>query len=117
MSTETTVASNLVERTIADFEARLEELRPSLDEAQEIQRALKSIRRTPSAGSGEGRRGRSPERANEFIAVVREHPGSTVAEVADYMGIEKANYLYRVAAKAVEDGLLVKEGTTYTAVP
>jgi DNA-binding IscR family transcriptional regulator len=40
---------------------------------------------------------------------VKAHPGITVPEIAEKMGI-KQNYLYRVLPGLAQDGLVVKDG-------
>ena len=58
------------------------------------------------------RRGRptgSGTRGVEALELVKAHPGITVAEIAEKMGI-KQNYLYRVLPGLATDGLVVKDG-------
>jgi DNA-binding IscR family transcriptional regulator len=45
----------------------------------------------------------------EARELVKAHPGITVAEIAEKMGI-KQNYLYRVLPGLAKDGLVVKDG-------
>ena len=55
-----------------------------------------------------GRRAAAP-RGAEALALVKEHPGITIPEIAEKMGI-KQNYLYRVLPGLAEDGLVKKDG-------
>jgi hypothetical protein len=65
-----------------------------------------------AAGSPVRKAGRpkgSGTRAAEALRIVREHPGVTIPELADRMGI-KQNYLYRVLPELVQEGKVTKEG-------
>ncbi|MDX6690471.1 MAG: hypothetical protein QOG15_1928 [Solirubrobacteraceae bacterium] len=80
-------------------------------------RSTKSARSTKAApsrrrGATGKRRGRpkgSGTRGNEALALVKAHPGITIPELADKMGI-KQNYLYRVLPGLAEDGHVKKDG-------
>jgi hypothetical protein len=66
----------------------------------------------PRPGGGPRRAGRpkgSGTRAAEALRIVREHPGVTIPELADRMGI-KQNYLYRVLPELVQEGKVAKQG-------
>ena len=59
-----------------------------------------------------GRRGRpegSGKRGEQALAVITAHPGITVPEIAERMGI-KQNYLYRVLPRLAADQHVRKEG-------
>jgi hypothetical protein len=56
-----------------------------------------------------GRPKGSGTRAAEALRIVREHPGVTIPELADRMGI-KQNYLYRVLPELVQEGKIAKQG-------
>jgi hypothetical protein len=109
---------------------RLEELRPSVEEFERLEGALRALdgvsttgagrsvtpRRGRPAGTrtgkGTGRRGRprgSGTRAQETMALVQSNPGITIPELAQKMGI-KQNYLYRVLPGLEQDGKVRKEG-------
>jgi hypothetical protein len=119
-----------------EISARLEELKPLVDEYQRLDAAAAALDRvsgTPLAhgtpatpgtsarakaaparkrGATRGRRGRpkgSGTRAAEALALVKAQPGITIPEIAGKMGI-KQNYLYRVLPGLAEDGLVVKDG-------
>lgn len=118
-------------REISD---RLKELRPLVDEYHRLEAAAAALdgvsptsgtgagsgtrrTRTRSAaarrpGTGGARRGRprgSGTRSKEALALVTSHPGITIPELAERMGI-KQNYLYRVLPGLQKDGLVRKEG-------
>jgi Winged helix-turn-helix DNA-binding len=116
-----------------EIAARLEELKPLVDEYQRLEAAAAALdgvpastpataaprraaaRSMPAARRGAkraGRRGRpkgSGTRGAEALALVKENPGITVPEIAEKMGI-KQNYLYRVLPALAADGLVVKDG-------
>ena len=110
-----------------EIEARMEELRPHVDEFHRLEAAAKALAgaaapaggsRTPRAlprrggGGGGGRAGRprgSGTRGNQALDIVREQPGITIPEIAERMGIQQ-NYLYRVLPGLAQDGLVEKQG-------
>ena len=117
-----------------EIQARLNELKPYVDEYQLLQaadQALSGISNgSPSApaasgprrqrrssggssgGSGSGRRGRPKgggTRAAQALDLVRERPGITIPELAEAMGIQQ-NYLYRVMPSLAEEGKVTKSG-------
>jgi len=120
-----------------EIQARLEELRPLVDEFRRLEAAEQALsgvapasgagapaapapRRartpraasSPRAGTGNGRRGRprgSGTRANQALDLVRSRPGITIPELAEAMDI-KQNYLYRVMPSLAEQGLVLKSG-------
>jgi transposase len=76
-------------------------------------RKNKSSRRSQSHGSAaRPRRGRpkgNGNRATEALELVRQHPGITISELAEAMGIQQ-NYLYRVMPDLAERGQVYKDG-------
>jgi hypothetical protein len=111
-----------------EIRARLQELRPLVDEYHRLEAAAQALdgvkpasgggapRRSRStstrAAAGTGRRGRprgSGTRSKEALAIVRSNPGISIPELADKMGI-KQNYLYRVLPGLQKDGMVRKEG-------
>jgi hypothetical protein len=110
-----------------EIRARLQELRPLVDEYHRLEAAAQALdgvkpasggapRRSRStstrAATGTGRRGRprgSGTRSKEALAIVRSNPGISIPELADKMGI-KQNYLYRVLPGLQKDGMVRKEG-------
>ena len=120
----------------SEIGARLQELKPLVDEYERLQAAAAALDGVPTgsdsistprrgsparasapsrrrgAANGGGRRGRpkgSGTRGAEALALVKASPGITIPEIADKMGI-KQNYLYRVLPGLAEDGLVYKDG-------
>ena len=117
-----------------EIQARLNELKPYVDEYQLLQAADQALggisngttsapratstpapaRRTrrSSGGGGGGRRGRPKgggTRAAQALDLVRNKPGITIPELAEAMGIQQ-NYLYRVMPGLAEEGKVTKSG-------
>ena|SRR6185503_10008057 len=105
-----------------EIDARLQELRPLVDEFNRLEKAAAALagvggspRRTTtrtrrSNGGTRRRRGRprgSGNRAKQALELVRARPGITITEMADAMGI-KANYLYRVMPTLQKEGQVKK---------
>jgi hypothetical protein len=115
-----------------EIQSRLKELRPLVDEFHRLEAAEQALsgvgsasssggvsassggtrRSRRSSGAGSRRRGRprgSGTRAQQALGLVREHPGITIPQLADAMGI-KQNYLYRVMPTLADEGQVVKSG-------
>jgi len=111
-----------------EIRARLQELKPLVDEYHRLEAAAQALdgvkpagagastRRTRTTstrtGTGTRRRGRprgSGTRSKEALALVRSNPGISIPELADKMGINQ-NYLYRVLPGLQKDGMVRKEG-------
>lgn len=115
-----------------EIEARLNELRPLVDEAAKLEAALAALdgigsgpSRTRKGGaakrsrgpakprrSGTGKPGRpkgSGKRAAQALALVEAQPGISIPEMATQMGIHQ-NYLYRVLPGLQADGKVKKQG-------
>ena len=107
-----------------EIEARMEELRPQVDEFHRLEAAAKALagaqapqasrrplpRRTSGGGTGRAGRPRgSGTRGNQALDIVRSQPGITIPEIAEKMGIQQ-NYLYRVLPGLAQDGLVEKQG-------
>jgi hypothetical protein len=110
---------------------RLTELEPLVDEHARLQAAAAALEGVPAPSAGSsparraparpsartrgathGRRGRpkgSGTRGAEALELVKAHPGITIPEIAEKIGI-KQNYLYRVLPGLAQDGLVIKEG-------
>jgi predicted Rossmann fold nucleotide-binding protein DprA/Smf involved in DNA uptake len=122
--------ADFLEQKKREIAKRMDELRPSVEEFQRLEGALRALdgvgsgggggggarsttsRRTRGASTGTGRRGRprgSGSRAQETLALVQQTPGITIPELAQKMGI-KQNYLYRVLPGLEQDGKVRKEG-------
>jgi predicted ArsR family transcriptional regulator len=118
---------NFLEEKKREIAQRLEELKPAVEEYQQLEGALAALGgvsasrapargrgrpRAASTGTGTRRRGRpkgSGTRAAQTLDLVKSNPGITIPELADRMGI-KQNYLYRVLPGLERDGQVRKEG-------
>ncbi len=125
--------ADFVDQKRKEMEARLVELRPSVDEFHRLEAAVAALqsvagpaaakpgqtrrgaatrRRKAPAKPGRGKRGRpkgSGQRGKQALELVKSRPGITIPEIADAMGI-KQNYLYRVMPALEKDGLVKKQG-------
>jgi hypothetical protein len=118
--------ADFLEEKRKEIKARLDELRPLVDEFHRLEAAERALagvnggvasapRSRAARGSGSagtGRRGRpkgSGQRSSQALELVRSRPGITIPEMADAMGI-KQNYLYRVMPSLAEQGLVTKSG-------
>jgi hypothetical protein len=117
---------DFLEEKKREIAQRLEELKPSVEEYQQLEGALAALggvstaTRAPARGrrpraaaaTGTRRRGRprgTGTRAAQTLELVKKNPGITIPELADRMGI-KQNYLYRVLPGLERDGQVRKEG-------
>jgi CRP-like cAMP-binding protein len=116
--------ADFLEEKRREIEARMDELRPQVDEYHRLEAASKALagaaappapersaRPLPRRGGG-GRAGRprgSGTRGNQALEIVRAQPGITIPEIAEKMGIQQ-NYLYRVLPGLAQDGLVEKQG-------
>jgi hypothetical protein len=127
------MATDFLDQTRDEIAARIGELRPLVAEYERLQAAAVALdgiprpgapaRRqpsrapaspaSPSSGAATGaRRGRpkgSGKRGEQALAVITAHPGITVSELAEKMGI-KQNYLYRVLPGLAAAQRVRKEG-------
>jgi hypothetical protein len=123
--------ADFLEEKKREIAARLNELRPAVEEYNRLEGALRALdgvsnpaaapargRRVRGGGAGggaaptAGRRGRprgTGTRANQTLELVKASPGITIPQLAERMGI-KQNYLYRVLPALEQDGLVRKEG-------
>ena len=111
-----------------ELRAREAELAPLVAEHGRITAAIAALsgvppakasspaRRRSASANGSSRpakrRGRpkgSGSRGAEALALVKQHPGITIPDLAEKMGI-KQNYLYRVLPGLAEQGLVAKDG-------
>ncbi len=115
--------TDFLEEKKKEIAARLEELRPLVEEYERLEAASRALdglgsngAAAPSAprrrrtGGGSGRRGRpkgSGTRGTQALELVRAQPGITIPDLAEKMGI-KQNYLYRVLPGLEQDGLVEK---------
>jgi predicted Rossmann fold nucleotide-binding protein DprA/Smf involved in DNA uptake len=129
------MATDFLDETRHEIGARMTELKPVVAEYDRLLAAAAALdgipatavapagaaRRAPARAKASGRkrgaaaarhRGRpkgSGKRGEEALALVKERPGITIAEIADTIGI-KQNYLYRVLPGLEQDGKVRKEG-------
>ena len=112
--------ADFLEEKRKEIDARLRELRPLVDEFNQLEKAAAAlagvgggraaVRTRRSSSSGPRKRGRprgSGNRAKQALELVRARPGITISELADAMGI-KANYLYRVMPTLQKEGQVKK---------
>ena len=97
-----------------EFEARMKELRPAVDEYHELERVVAALagngstrQRPATRRRGRGRPRGTGKRAQQALELVRARPGIKISEMADAMGIH-ANYLYRVMPTLESEGQVVK---------
>jgi sugar-specific transcriptional regulator TrmB len=107
----------------AEIDSRLKELKPLYDEYLMLERAKAALegvdgpRRAPAgrrAGGGR-RRGRRGGTTDAVLTHIRQHPGATVREIADALGMKHPNYLYRVLPSLQEQGAVKKQGKGWAA--
>jgi hypothetical protein len=112
--------ADFLEEKRKEIDARLRELRPLVDEFNQLEKAAAALagvgggrattRTRRSSSSGPRKRGRprgSGNRAKQALELVRARPGITISELADAMSI-KANYLYRVMPTLQKEGQVKK---------
>lgn len=111
-----------------EIEARLNELRPLVEEYGRLEAAQAALEGVNGAApvpqaaraprtARTGKRGRpkgSGTRGAEALALVKATPGITIPDIAAHMGI-KQNYLYRVLPGLEADGLVVRDGKGWRA--
>jgi hypothetical protein len=113
--------ADFVDRTVAEIDNRLEELKAEVDKLQAARSALAGRGpgrpaktesthgngSTPRAPRSRGRR--NGTRGDQALALVRDNPGITIPEIASSLGTEP-NYLYRVMPNLVKDGKVTRDG-------
>jgi hypothetical protein len=134
-------ATTLMERHRQEAEGRLAELRPYVEEAEEIEGYLDAFkspgrRRTATRSRGAGsassgnsttrrrRRSNGPDRHDQFLAVVEKEPGLGIPQIAERINAHlaegetkvSATYLYRVRDALMDDGKIEVEGDGFKAV-
>lgn len=112
--------TDFLEEKKREIQARLDELRPLVQEYERLQAAQRALDgvgvngasstdpgRRRSSGGGRGRPKGSGTRGTQALELVKANPGITIPELAEKMGI-KQNYLYRVLPGLEQDGLVEK---------
>src|ERR1700735_2605904 len=112
--------AGFVDKTVVDIDSRLEDLKTEMTKLQSARWVLAGRGRgrpanTNSINGGRAvrhgarsRRRRAGTRGDQALALVREHPGITIPEIASSMGTEP-NYLYRVMPNLVKDGKVKRD--------
>jgi DNA-binding transcriptional ArsR family regulator len=122
--------ADLLDTVRRDINARLDELRPLVQEAASLEAALNALngagatetasparmrRRRPRAATAGARDGRRPALSREaLIEHVRAHPGSTAGDVAKALGVNRNSVSTRLAQLA-KAGALTKAKRGYAA--
>jgi hypothetical protein len=121
--------ADFLEEKKREFKARLNELRPLVEEYHALESAVAALEGLPPGGAtatrgtrarsatktaakGTGRRGRprgSGTRSKQALEVIRARPGITISELAQTMGIQQ-NYLYRVLPGLEKERQVRKQG-------
>lgn len=109
-----------------EIDSRLRELKPLYEEYLMLERAKAALqgvgteRKATGARrgrpAGTRRRGRRGGTTDAVLAHLRTHPGATVREIADALGMKHPNYLYRVLPQLQQQGAVKKKGKGWEAV-
>lgn len=112
--------ADFLEEKRKEIDARLRELRPLVDEFNQLEKAAAALAgvggatrpraRRATSGGPRRKRGRprgSGNRAKQALELVRTRPGITISEMASAMKIQP-NYLYRVMPTLESEGQVVK---------
>lgn len=110
--------ADFLDAKVREIEERLQELQPLVEEFRRLEAAAVVLdtvdgapapaAKTTRAANG-GMRGRprgsrgGNTRATQAVELVRTHPGLTIPDLAEHMGI-KPNYLYRILPQLEEEG-------------
>jgi predicted transcriptional regulator len=122
------VIADLLDGIRTDINARLAELRPLVDEAAQLERALaaldgtlqatKRTDRAPASPTNGGRRRRSAtargQAGQRIIEFIKANPGSTAGDVASALGLKRNSTSTRMTQLA-KAGALTKDKRGYTA--
>jgi len=118
--------AELVSRVLKDLRARQKELQPLAEEYREVESTIDALEQTVGPADGTPRRGArrkssstgarrgrprkgEPTRSDQFLALVREHPGISISEAAQRMSVQPTS-LYRVSARLEQEGRIAREG-------
>lgn len=110
--------SDLLDGIQRDLRKRLDELRPLVNEYEQLRQAMAALdgvpaeqepaAATPRATSA-SRRNRAPAGRNRdrVLAAVRDNPGASASQLADASGVQR-NVVYGVLRRLATDGLVEK---------
>lgn len=117
--------ANFLQEKRAEIDSRLKELKPLYEEYLMLERAKEALagvdvpprtrRGGGGAAGGRRRRGRRGGTQDAVLAFLRQHPGASVREIADALGMKHPNYLYRVLPSLQEQGAVKKQGKGWSA--
>jgi len=99
--------SDLVRQQLADIRQRLTELNTERRQLEAAATALAaSLEDTEGPVRRKGSRGRKPNRVNETLEYLTQHPGSKPADIAAAIGVQRP-YIYRTLARLESEGLAI----------
>jgi hypothetical protein len=106
--------AGFVDRTVVDIDGRIEDLKTEMTKLQSARSVLAGRgpgrpAKTEWSNGARSRRRRGATRGDQALALVREHPGITIPEIASSIGTEP-NYLYRVMPHLLTDGKVKRDG-------
>ncbi len=99
----------LLYQTIDQLKARLEELRPMVDEAREIEAALAAIEGAQSPPSG-GERMSLAQRKRQIVNGLRSRPDARVRDIADEISVTDARVTQILKLMEAEQTLVRRNG-------
>ncbi len=106
-------ARSRIEAALADLDAERRSLAAALVSLDGSNKAVPGrARKKPRPAATKKRAGRGQRRA-QFLGVVREQPGITVAEASKKIGLTAPNALYPLAKKLVKEKAITKKGSGY----
>jgi hypothetical protein len=123
--------SQVITTALKEMKARQKELQPLAAEFRQVESAIQALEavdggskpapRGPGRRRATGRRRGRPRkgertRAEQFFALVQEHPGVTIGEAAEHMSVQP-NYLYRVVAQLESDGTVERRARAIYPTP
>jgi len=121
--------SKIITRALKDMKTRKAELQPLAAEFRQVESAIQALEavnggskpatRGPGSGTATGRRRGHPRkgertRAEQFFALVKEHPGVTINEAAKQLDAQPTS-LYRVVSKLETEGSIDRDGRGFVA--
>ena len=113
--------ANFLAEKRTEIDSRLKELRPLYEEYLTLERAKEALEGLDAPRAGRARRpstrrrGRRGGTTDAVLAYLRQHPGASVREIADGLGMKHPNYLYRVLPTLQGQGVVKKQGKGWSA--